>query len=336
MTRFGVMKHLKVLEEAGLVTTQAARSREAALPQPRPDPARPRPLGQQVRRALGRGAQRAQDRHRGGDDERGQPTQWSTAAAMTVFEIYIKTTPERLWEAITDPEMRRSTASASAPPPTGRRARSTSPSVPGVIDRSPPARTSRSTRRGAWSRASPRSGARMSRRRDLTGDLGDRAGRRLLPARRHPRPAARGRQRRTLRRLADDPLRPEDPAGDRRAAHDPGSLRYAGDRLSLALFRGAALQGGASDADPGQDLVRADGPGWSKIADDDHQFVRPGRSTTLDARADRLGRADDRDPSIARRCAVSAGVQRSPCVDRRRVAGRGGRGPGSGTPAGAR
>ena len=28
------------------------------------------------------------------------------AAVMTVFEIYIKTTPERLWEAITDPEMR--------------------------------------------------------------------------------------------------------------------------------------------------------------------------------------------------------------------------------------
>ncbi len=25
---------------------------------------------------------------------------------MTVFEIYIKTTPERLWEAITDPDMR--------------------------------------------------------------------------------------------------------------------------------------------------------------------------------------------------------------------------------------
>ena len=26
--------------------------------------------------------------------------------ALTVFEIYIKTTPERLWEAITDPQMR--------------------------------------------------------------------------------------------------------------------------------------------------------------------------------------------------------------------------------------
>ena len=28
------------------------------------------------------------------------------AGALTVFEIYIKTTPERLWEAITDPKMR--------------------------------------------------------------------------------------------------------------------------------------------------------------------------------------------------------------------------------------
>ena len=28
------------------------------------------------------------------------------AGAMTVFEIYIKTTPDRLWEAIIDPEMR--------------------------------------------------------------------------------------------------------------------------------------------------------------------------------------------------------------------------------------
>jgi uncharacterized protein YndB with AHSA1/START domain len=28
------------------------------------------------------------------------------AGVLTVFEIYIKTTPERLWEAITDPEMR--------------------------------------------------------------------------------------------------------------------------------------------------------------------------------------------------------------------------------------
>ena len=31
---------------------------------------------------------------------------WTAAPEDKVFEIYIKTTPERLWEAITDPEMR--------------------------------------------------------------------------------------------------------------------------------------------------------------------------------------------------------------------------------------
>ena len=43
MTRFGVMKHLKVLEEAAWSLAQA-RAREVALPQPCPDPANPRPL----------------------------------------------------------------------------------------------------------------------------------------------------------------------------------------------------------------------------------------------------------------------------------------------------
>lgn len=53
---------------------------------------------------------------------------------MTVFEIYIKTTPERLWEAITDEEMRRKysfgvgTSSDWTP---GSEYRS---GVPGVID----------------------------------------------------------------------------------------------------------------------------------------------------------------------------------------------------------
>jgi uncharacterized protein YndB with AHSA1/START domain len=31
---------------------------------------------------------------------------WTAAPEDKVFEIYIKTTPERLWEAITDPELR--------------------------------------------------------------------------------------------------------------------------------------------------------------------------------------------------------------------------------------
>ena len=72
-----------------------------------------------------------------------------------VFEIYIKTTPERLWEAITDREMQRSKynfgvgVSSDWTPgsryeivPPGRRA-----------SRSPRARTSRSTRRAGSSRA---------------------------------------------------------------------------------------------------------------------------------------------------------------------------------------
>ena len=32
---------------------------------------------------------------------------WTAAPTDKVFEIYIRTTPERLWEAITDPEQRR-------------------------------------------------------------------------------------------------------------------------------------------------------------------------------------------------------------------------------------
>jgi len=50
-------------------------------------------VGEQVLRALGGFAVRAQD-----------PT--GATHGEGVFEIYIKTTPERLWEAITDPEQR--------------------------------------------------------------------------------------------------------------------------------------------------------------------------------------------------------------------------------------
>jgi len=39
---------------------EEAWAREAALPEPRPDPARPRPLGEQVCRALGCDPERAQ------------------------------------------------------------------------------------------------------------------------------------------------------------------------------------------------------------------------------------------------------------------------------------
>jgi uncharacterized protein YndB with AHSA1/START domain len=56
------------------------------------------------------------------------------AAAMTVFEIYIKTTPERLWEAITDPESRAKYSFGVETSSDWTAGSSYKSSVPGVID----------------------------------------------------------------------------------------------------------------------------------------------------------------------------------------------------------
>ena len=74
----------------------------------------------------------------------------------------------------------------------------------------------------------------------VAGHVGDRAGRRLVPPHRHPRPAARGRQRPALRRLADDPVGPQDLARDRGAAHDAGLASLRGRTVTpsqVATFR---------------------------------------------------------------------------------------------------
>jgi uncharacterized protein YndB with AHSA1/START domain/DNA-binding transcriptional ArsR family regulator len=94
MTRFGVMKHLQVLEDAGIVVAKR-RGREKlhflnAVP---------------IRLIYERWVSKYAE-------------PWAAALSglkhdlenMTmekVFEIYIKTSPERLWQAITDTEMRR-------------------------------------------------------------------------------------------------------------------------------------------------------------------------------------------------------------------------------------
>ena len=111
--------------------------REAALPQPGPDPARPRPLGEQVHRAVGRRPGRSQ----GG----------AGAAMEKVFEIYIRTTPEHLWAAITDPAIRAKYhfGAASSRLDTGS---SYDLVHPGATGRSSRARTSSSSRRSGWSR----------------------------------------------------------------------------------------------------------------------------------------------------------------------------------------
>ena len=93
MTRFGVMKHLRVLERARLVVTRR-RGREK-LHFLNPVPIRvvhdrwvskyAEPWAATLV-ALKEGLERTMEK---------------------VFEIYIKTDPESLWEAITDPEMRR-------------------------------------------------------------------------------------------------------------------------------------------------------------------------------------------------------------------------------------
>jgi DNA-binding transcriptional ArsR family regulator len=92
MTRFGVMKHLKLLEEAGLVVTKRRGREKLHYLNPVP-----------IRLVHDRWVSKYAE-------------PWTAALSdikqrletpmEKVFEIYIRTTPERLWEAITDSEIR--------------------------------------------------------------------------------------------------------------------------------------------------------------------------------------------------------------------------------------
>ena len=94
MSRFGVMKHLKVLEEANLVVTKRRGREKLHFLNPVP-----------IRLVHDRWVSKYAE-------------PWAAALSglkkrieedtmEKVFEIYIKTTPERLWDAITDEEQRR-------------------------------------------------------------------------------------------------------------------------------------------------------------------------------------------------------------------------------------
>ncbi|HEY7151793.1 MAG TPA: metalloregulator ArsR/SmtB family transcription factor [Solirubrobacterales bacterium] len=107
MTRFGVMKHLRVLEEAGLVKTR--RSGREKLHFLNPVPIRlvhDRWVSKYAEpwAATLSGLKRRLEDDMQKYDEAGVALAAGDTAA--VFEIYIKTTPERLWEAITDPKQR--------------------------------------------------------------------------------------------------------------------------------------------------------------------------------------------------------------------------------------
>jgi uncharacterized protein YndB with AHSA1/START domain/DNA-binding transcriptional ArsR family regulator len=94
MTRFGVMKHLRVLEDAGLVVTKRRGREKLHFLNPVP-----------IRLVHDRWVSKYAEPWASGLSELKQRMEASTMEK--VFEIYIKTTPERLWEAITDPDLRR-------------------------------------------------------------------------------------------------------------------------------------------------------------------------------------------------------------------------------------
>src|SRR5438045_9767663 len=93
MTRFGVMKHLKVLEQAGLVVTRRRGREKLHFLNPVP-------------------IRLVHDRWVSKYTEPWVATLSGLKHALEdttmekVFEIYIKTTPERLWEAIISTELR--------------------------------------------------------------------------------------------------------------------------------------------------------------------------------------------------------------------------------------
>lgn len=93
MTRFGVMKHLRVLEEAGLVTTKRRGREKLHFLNPVP-----------IRLVYERWVSKYAEPWAA--TLSGLKRTLEERVMEKVFEIYIKTTPERLWEAITDPEMR--------------------------------------------------------------------------------------------------------------------------------------------------------------------------------------------------------------------------------------
>jgi len=92
MTRFGVMKHLAQLEEAGLVVTKKRGREKLHFLNPVP-----------IRLVHDRWVSKYAEPWAAGLSAVKQRLE---SPMEKVFEIYIKTTPERLWDAITDNEIR--------------------------------------------------------------------------------------------------------------------------------------------------------------------------------------------------------------------------------------
>jgi len=92
MSRFGVMKHLKVLEEAGLIVTQKRGREKLHFLNPVP-----------IRLVHDRWVSKYAEPWVA---ELSDLKNRLETTMEKIYEIYIRTTPERLWAAITDPEER--------------------------------------------------------------------------------------------------------------------------------------------------------------------------------------------------------------------------------------
>ncbi|HTS97466.1 MAG TPA: metalloregulator ArsR/SmtB family transcription factor [Streptosporangiaceae bacterium] len=92
MTRFGVMKHLKQLEDAGLVLTRRRGREKLHFLNPVP-----------IRLIHDRWVSKFAEPWAAGLSDLKHALE---APMEKIFEIYIRTTPHRLWEAITDPGIR--------------------------------------------------------------------------------------------------------------------------------------------------------------------------------------------------------------------------------------
>ncbi len=92
MTRFGVMKHLRQLEEAGLIVTRKRGREKLHFLNPVP-----------IRLIHDRWVSKYAEPWAAGLSDLKQNLE---KTMEKIFEIYIRTTPERLWQAITDPDIR--------------------------------------------------------------------------------------------------------------------------------------------------------------------------------------------------------------------------------------
>jgi uncharacterized protein YndB with AHSA1/START domain/DNA-binding transcriptional ArsR family regulator len=139
MTRIGVMKHLRVLEDAGLVKTKRRGREKLHFLNPVP-----------IRLVHDRWVSKYAEpwaatlsglkRHLEDDTmETAKTLSWTDGSAplagdTAVFEVFIKTTPERLWEAIIDPEQRKKYSFGVETQSDWTPGSKYKASVPGVVD----------------------------------------------------------------------------------------------------------------------------------------------------------------------------------------------------------